>query len=88
LLPLVRQLSADEGEEFGGEAYVLMQELRLSARGNECASVQVSTLRDPFPKPGVSVERSVRRIALHLPPSVPYLCDWLRFARWVGAVPA
>jgi hypothetical protein len=34
------------------------------------------------------VERSVRRIVLHLPQSFPYLSDWLRIARSVGAVPA
>ena len=69
-------------------AYVLMQELRLSARGSECATAQVSTLRERFLKLGVWVERSVRRIVLHLPQSFPYLCDWLRIARSVGAVPA
>ena len=65
-----------------------MQELRLSARGSECATAQVSTLRERFLKLGVWVERSVRRIVLHLPQSFPYLCDWLRIARSVGAVPA
>ena len=69
-------------------AYVLMQELRLSARGSECATAQVSTLRERFLKLGVWIERSVRRIVLHLPQSSPYLCDWLRIARSVGAVPA
>ena len=39
-------------------AYVLMQELRLSARGSECASAQVCTLRERFLKLGVWVERS------------------------------
>ncbi len=65
-----------------------MQELRLSARGSECATAQVSTLRERFLKLGVWIERSVRRIVLHLPQSSPYLCDWLRIARSVGAVPA
>jgi hypothetical protein len=64
-----------------------MQELRLSARGSECATAQVSTLRERFLKLGVWVERSVRRIVLHLLQSFPYLC-WLRIARSVGAVPA
>ncbi len=69
-------------------AYVLMQELRLSARGGECARVQVSTLRERLLKLGVWVERSVRRIVLHLPVSFAYRSDWLRIARSVGAVPA
>lgn len=69
-------------------AYVLMQELRLSARGSGCADAQVSSLRERLLKIGVWVERSVRRIVLHLPDSFPYRTDWLRIARSVGAVPA
>lgn len=69
-------------------AYVLMQELRLSARGGKCARAQVSTLRERLIKLGVWVERSVRRIVLHLPDSPVYLKYWLRIARSVGAVPA
>jgi hypothetical protein len=69
-------------------AYVLMQELRLSARGGECARAQVSTLRERLLKLGVWVERSVRRIVLHLPVSFAYYKDWLRIARSVGAAPA
>lgn len=66
-------------------AYVLMQELRLKARGTECAHAQVSTLRERLLKLGVWVERSVRRIVLHLPVSFAYRNDWLRIARSVGA---
>lgn len=69
-------------------AYVLMQELRLSARRGNCARAQVSTLRERLIKLGVWVECSVRRIVLHLPDSPVYLKDWLRIARSVGAVPA
>ena len=69
-------------------AYVLMQELRISARRGECARAQVWTLRDRLLKLGVWVERSARRIVLHLPQSFAYLDDWLRIARSVGAVPA
>ena len=68
--------------------YVLMQELRLSARRGDCARVQVSTLRERLLKLAVWVERSARRIVLHLPQSFPYLDNWLRIARSVGAVPA
>lgn len=69
-------------------AYVLMQELRISAHRGECARAQVWTLRDRLLKLGVWVERSVRRIVLHLPQSFAYLDDWLRIARSVGAAPA
>lgn len=69
-------------------AYVLMQELRLAARTGECARAQVGTLRERLLKLGVWVERSVRRIVLHMPQSFPYLADWLRIARSVGAAPA
>jgi hypothetical protein len=69
-------------------AYVLMQELRLSARGGECARAQVSTLRERLLKLGVWVESSVRRIVLHLPLSFVYRNDWMRIARRVGAAPA
>ena len=69
-------------------AYVLMQELRLSARGSECARAQVSTLRERLLKLGVWVESSVRRIVLHLPLAFAYRSDWMRIARRVGAAPA
>jgi len=69
-------------------AYVLMQELRLSARGSQCARAQVSTLRERLLKLGVWVERSVRRIVLHLPVAFPYRREWSRIARVLGAAPA
>jgi hypothetical protein len=69
-------------------AYVLMQELRLSARGSDCARAQVSTLRERLFKLGVWVERSVRRVVLHLPVSFAYRADWVRIARSFGAAPA
>lgn len=69
-------------------AYVLFQELRLSARGGEYARAQVSTLRERLLKLGVWLERSVRRVVLHLPESFAHLKDWMRIARSVGAVPA
>jgi hypothetical protein len=65
-----------------------MQELRVSARRGECTRAQVWILLERLLKLGASVERSVRRIVLHLPESFPYLDDWLRLARSVGAVPA
>lgn len=68
-------------------AYVLMQELRLKARGTGCAHAQVNTLRLRLLKLGVWVESSLRRIVLHLPTSTPYADDWRRIACSVGAVP-
>ena len=69
-------------------AYVLMQELRLSARRGKCARAQVSTLRERLLKLGVWVERSVRRIVLHLPHAFAYRSEWQRIARSLGAAPA
>jgi hypothetical protein len=66
-------------------AYVLMQELRGAAAGTECARAQVSTLRERLLKLGVWVERSVRRIVLHLPQHAAWREEWCRVARSLGA---
>ena len=68
-------------------AYVLMQELRISARRGECARAQVWTLRDRLLKLGAWVERSVRRIVLHLPQSfrLPRRVAAHRPLRWRGS---
>jgi hypothetical protein len=66
-------------------AYVLMQELRSLASGTEFASAQVSTLRERLFKLGVRVERSVRRIVLHLPLGYPWFQTWRSIAEAVGA---
>jgi hypothetical protein len=68
-------------------AYVLMQEIRLKASHTSCQRAQVSTLRLRLLKIGARIERSVRRIVLHLPRSMPFADDWHRIARAVGAVP-
>jgi Transposase DDE domain group 1 len=68
--------------------YVLMQELRLAAKGTSCERAQVSTLRDRLIKLGAWIETSVRRIVLHLPKSAPHRCEWQHIARSLGAVPA
>ena len=68
-------------------AYVLFQELRLHARHTGHARAQVTTLRLHLLKLGAWVESSVRRIVVHLPTSMPYLDDWRRIARSVGAIP-
>jgi hypothetical protein len=66
-------------------AYVLMQELRGAAAGTACARAQVSTLRERLLKLGAWVERSVRRIVLHLPQPAPWHSEWCRVARNLGA---
>jgi hypothetical protein len=68
-------------------AYVLFQELRRRAVGTACAEAQVTTLRERVLKLAVWVERSVRRIVLHLPATFPWLLTWQRLARAVGATP-
>ena len=69
-------------------AYALMQELRGCAAATDCARAQVSTLRERLLKLGVWVQRSVRRIVLHLPQYAPWRSDWCRVARCLGAVPS
>ena len=66
-------------------AYVLFQELRRRAAGTVCADAQVTTLRERLIKLAVWVQRSVRRIVLHLPTTFPWLPTWRRLARAVGA---
>jgi hypothetical protein len=69
-------------------AYVLMQELRGTAAGTKLARAQVSTLRERLLKLGARIERSVRRIVVHLPATFAYRNEWCRIARALGAAPA
>jgi hypothetical protein len=66
-------------------AYILFQELRRRARKTACADAQVTTLRERLVKLAVWVERSARRIVLHLPLTFPWLPTWRQLARAVGA---
>ena len=66
-------------------AYILFQELRRRAAKTACADAQVTTLRERLIKLAVRVERSVRRIVLHLPTTFPWLTTWRQVARAVGA---
>jgi hypothetical protein len=66
-------------------AYLLFQELQRRTHGTACADAQVATLRARLIKLAVWVERSVRRIVLHLPTSFPWLSTWRHLARAVGA---
>jgi len=66
-------------------AYILFQELQRRAHSTTCADAQVTTLRERLIKLAVWVERSVRRIVLHLPATFPWLRAWRQIARAVGA---
>lgn len=68
-------------------AYVLMQELRLSAAGTNCARAQVWTLRERFLKLGARVVATVRRMVIHLPQSFPFLPTFRHIAMELGASP-
>jgi hypothetical protein len=69
-------------------AYILFQSLQAHAQGTACADAQVSTLRERLIKLAAWVERSVRRIVLHLPTTYPWRATWRQLARRVGAAPA
>lgn len=66
-------------------AYVLFQEIRFHARRTRLARAQVATLRDLLLKLGAEVERSVRRVVVHLPATAPYRDAWQRIATSLGA---
>ncbi len=66
-------------------AYILFQDLQRRTAGTALAGAQVTTLRERLIKLAVWVERSVRRIVLHLPTTYPWLSSWQRIARAVGA---
>jgi len=66
-------------------AYLLFQELRRRAAPTVCAAAQVTTLRERLIKLAVWVERSARRIVLHVPLTFPWLTTWRRLACAVGA---
>ena len=68
-------------------AYVLLQELRLAARGTAWARAQVATLRLELLKVGVQVISSVRRIILRLPAAFPFRDGWHALALRSGACP-
>ena len=68
-------------------AYVLFQALQRHAPRIAGAVAQVSTLRERLLKVAVWVERSVRRIVLHLPTAFPWLRPWRQLAQALGATP-
>ena len=68
-------------------AFVLFQELQRRAQRTACADAQVWTLRERLFKLAVWVERSVRRIVLHLPTAFPWRSSWQHLAAALGATP-
>jgi Transposase DDE domain group 1 len=66
-------------------AYVLFQALQGFARATAIGTAQVWTLRERLVKVAVWVERSVRRIVLHLPQAFPWRDPWQDLARALTA---
>ena len=69
-------------------AYILFQTLQAHAQGTACADAQVSTLRERLLKLAAWVERSVRRLGVHLPARGGWLSTWRQIARRLVAAPA
>jgi len=67
-------------------AYVLLQEVRLQAAGTECARAQVGTLRERLLKLGARVDRSVRRVVIHLPVAFPFWRSFRKIALAFGGL--
>lgn len=69
-------------------SYVLMQELRLRLRNLTAVPVQVETLRLMLLKIGGRIERSTRRVVIHLAENHPWRRVWSRAAlAFGGAIP-
>ena len=66
-------------------AYVILQEIQISARHSDCAHAQVSTIRNRLLKLAARVVVSARRIVIHLPRQFPGLPAWQRVALATGA---
>ena len=66
-------------------AFVLMQELRLRLASVGLVSAQVATLRLRLLKIGGRIERSVRRVVIHLSAAHPWAHQWRRAALALGA---
>lgn len=70
---------------FSVAAYVLFQALQTFARATALGAAQVWTLRERLVKIAVCVERSVRRIVLHLPQAFPWRDVWRNLVQAVTA---
>lgn len=67
-------------------AFAVIQSLRLRLAGLGLATAQVGTLRLRLLKIGGRIERSVRRIVIHLAANHPWNSQWRRLACAWGAV--
>jgi hypothetical protein len=70
---------------FAVAAYVLFQALQTFARVTGLGAAQVWTRRERLMKVAVWVERSVRRIVLHLPQAFAWRETWRQLAQALGA---
>jgi hypothetical protein len=70
---------------FSVAAYALLQALQSFARTAGLGAAQVWTLRERLLKVAVWVERSVRRIVLHLPQAFPWRDTWRELAEALTA---
>ena len=66
-------------------AYVLMQEIRLSAALTSLARAQAWTIRERLLKLGARVVSSVRRLVIHLPKAFPWKVEFQKVALALGA---
>jgi len=66
-------------------AYVLMQEIRLSAALTSLARAQAWTIRERLLKLGARVVSSVRRLVIHLPRAFPWMSEFQKVALALGA---
>jgi len=67
-------------------AYALLQELRCRLKRTSLATAQVETLRLKLFKIAGRVERSCRRITMHLSEHHAWATEWMQAARAVGAM--
>jgi hypothetical protein len=67
-------------------AYVLFQVLQIFASAAGLGAAQVWTLRERLLKVAVWVERSVRRVVLHLPQAFPWRDPWRQLAAALTAI--
>jgi hypothetical protein len=70
---------------FSAAAYALFQVLQTFARHTGLGAAQIWTLRERLVKLAVWVERSVRRIVLHLPQAFAWRDSWSQLAHALGA---
>jgi hypothetical protein len=59
--------------------------LQIHARATALGAAQIPALRERLLKVAVWIERSVRRIVLHLPQTFPWRAAWQQLAHALGA---